>query len=307
MTQENIKEKLKEEFKNRDRVISVLTTDGKFRIAAIKNTNSAKTAQQKHNLPQLPAFLLARQLAAASMLAVFLKGEERIILEAGGDGFIHKVFAEAIQVGEVRGFVVLNEELQNKKHNSLNELFGTNSNYKVTRILYSKNEPVTGIIPLRKGDISSDLSFYFFQSEQTPSLVILDTSTDDKGQIEMSSGIIIQAMPGTTHQDLLEIDKIVSKIDSLNSILKDEPNLENMVKQIIPFDFNVMKHYATDFYCRCSKDTFVNQLVTFELDEIKQMQAEGHNELICQYCNTHYYLDDKDFSNIISTIQAKQN
>ncbi len=306
MDTEQLKEQLKKDFKNRDRVISVLTKDGKFRIAAIKNTNTAKTAQQRHKLPQLPAFFLARQLAAASMLAVFLKGEERIILEAEGDGFIHKVFAEAIQVGEVRGFVDYNEAMLSEKYNSLKELFG-NGNYKVTRILYSKAEPVSGIVPLQKGDISSDLSYYFFQSEQTPSVVILDTAFNDDNQIEMSSGIIIQAMPGTIKDDLLKIDEIVGKIESLNNILKEDPDLEKMLHQIIPFDFDIMKHYATDFYCRCSKDTFIDKLVTFGLDEIKQMQAEGHNELVCQYCNAHYYLDDKDFENIISTIQAKQN
>ena len=300
------KEQLKQDFKHRDKVISVLAKDGKFRIAAIKNTNTAKTTQQKHNLPQLPAFLLVRQLAAASMLAVFLKGEERIILEADGDRFIRKVFAEAIQVGEVRGFVDYNKEVKNNKYESLIDVFG-NGNYKVTRILYSKSEPVTGIVPLQKGDISSDLSYYFFQSEQTPSLVILDTSFNDNNEIDMSAGLIIQAMPGTTKNDLLKIDEIVAGIDSLNEILKNDPNLENMLHKILPFDFDIMKHYATDFYCRCSKDTFIDKLVTFGLDEIKQMQAKGHNELVCRYCNAHYYLDENDFDTIITTIQAKQN
>ena len=98
-------EELKEFLKKRDRIISVLAKDGKFRASIIKNTFSAQTAQQKHNLRGVPSYLLARQLAAASMMAIFLKGEERVILEADGSGPIQKVFAEASQVGEVRGFV----------------------------------------------------------------------------------------------------------------------------------------------------------------------------------------------------------
>lgn len=306
MDKKNLEEQLKEDFKNRDRVISVLTKDGKFRIAAIKNTNTAKTAQKRHNLPKVPTFLLSRQLAAASMLAVFLKGEERVILEADGNGFIHKVYAEAIQVGEVRGFVDYNEAMLNEQYDSLFELFGGGT-YKVSRILYSESEPVTGVVPLQVGDISSDLSYYFFKSEQIPSLVVLDTSFDNEDKIEISSGLIIQAMPGVTKEDLLQVDEVVRNIDSINAILRDDPNLENMLHKILPYDFDLMKHYAIDFYCRCSKEAFIDKLVTFELDEIKQMQAEGQNEMVCRYCNAHYYLDDEDFDKIITAIQAKKN
>jgi molecular chaperone Hsp33 len=306
MDKDKLKEQLKKDFKNRDRVISVLTKDGKFRIAAIRNTNTALTAMHRHNLPKLPAFLLARQLAAASMMAVFLKGEERVILEADGNGFIKKVFAEAIQVGEVRGYVDYDSNLINMKYDSLLQLFGEGT-YRVSRILYSKTEPVTGIVPLQTGDIASDLSYYFFKSEQIPTLVILDTSFDDLDEIKMSSGMLIQAMPGTTNEDLIKIDEIVRGVDSINAFLEKDPNLENMLRKIIPYDFEIMKHYATDFYCRCSKDTFIDKLVTFGVNEIKQMQEQGQNELVCNYCNAHYYLDDEDFKKIITAIQAKQN
>ena len=31
------------------------------------------------------------------------------------------------------------------------------------------------------------------------------------------------------------------------------------------------------------------------------------NELVCQFCNKHYYLEERDFENIISLIKSKQN
>ncbi len=300
------KEQLKQKFRNRDRVISIITEDGKFRIAAIKNTNTARTAQEKHNLPRLPAFFLARQLAAASMMSIFLKGEERIILEADGNGFLRKVFAEAIQVGEVRGFVDYDNTMLKEKYNSLKELFNDGT-YKVTKILYSESEPITGIVPIQQGDTASDLSYYFFKSEQIPSIVILDTYFDDDDKIKMSSGIIIQSMPGVTHDDLVKVDKWVNKIKSLNRILEKDPNLENLVKQIVPVEFDVLKNNATDFFCRCSKDSFIDKLVTFDIAEIEQMRQNQQDELVCQYCNAHYYLTDKDFDKIITTIKARNN
>ena len=63
--------KLIEHIRLRDRVVRAISKDGKFRISAIKNTKSAVEAQKRHNLSYLPAFLLARALAAASMMSSF--------------------------------------------------------------------------------------------------------------------------------------------------------------------------------------------------------------------------------------------
>lgn len=301
--------KKKQEFANRDRVVSGLTIDGRFRIAAIKNNKTVKDAQQKHNLPAIPALLLARQLTAASLLAVFLKGEERIILEASANGPIQNVFAEAIQVGEVRGFVRYSNDIINYNiydNTNFLQLFDEGT-YKVTRILYNKTEPITGIVPIVSGDISSDLTYYLFQSEQVPSAVILDTDLTDTGLVNMSSGLIIQAMPGTTVNDLKELNKHLTSIKPLNSLLAEQADLVSVLKQIIPYEFNVFKNDPVDFFCRCSKEAFMSKLITFGIDEIKSLKDEKKNELVCQYCNKHYYLEDQDFNNLITTLQAKQN
>ena len=47
--------------------------------------------------------------------------------------------------------------------------------------------------------------------------------------------------------------------------------------------------------------------MTLGLDEIKAMKNDGHNELVCQFCNKHYILDDNDFDKIIIELQAKHN
>jgi molecular chaperone Hsp33 len=300
-------EELKEFLKKRDRIISVLAKDGKFRASIIKNTFSAQTAQQKHNLRGVPSYLLARQLAAASMMAIFLKGEERVILEADGSGPIQKVFAEASQVGEVRGFVDYDsKQLADFDAEKISDFFGDGF-YKVTKVLYSKNEPVQGIVKLQEGDISSDLTFYHFQSEQIPTLVILDTNVDEAGRILYSSGLMVQAMPGVTDNEILSLYKSVSQVHSLNALLTLQDNLEIILSEILPFEFNVIKNDIVDFYCRCSMDSFKKKLLTLGLPEIRKMKDENHNELVCQYCNAHYYLESKDFIELEETLVAKQN
>lgn len=297
--------KLKEKFHLRDRIVRVLSLDGNFRAVCVKNTSTAQLAQQKHNLEFYAAGFLSRTLSASSMLASFLKGEERVIFEVEGNGPIRKVFAEALQLGEVRGFVKYSKNFDYQNINNINEYIGVGL-LKVSKIMYNKREPIVGIVPIIKGDISTDLTYYFKQSEQIPTLVFLDVDFDENGIINQSGGMIIQAMPGHTKEkfeEIIELTKNLKLINYFNSKL----NPLDVLKSVLPFDFELISSNQVDFFCRCSKDSFIEKLMTLELNDILEMQKNNENELVCQYCNTKYYLTNEDFEKMILEMKAKRN
>ncbi len=291
-----------DKFKKRDRAHRLMSVDGKFRAAFIKNTDTAQIAALRHNLNGAASVCLAKALGAASLLSMFLKGEERIIVEVLSDTALPRIYAEAIQVGEARGFVERTPDFKDNAHIDLYSGF-----LRVSRILYNKSEPLTGIVPLNVGDISSDLAYYLHQSEQIPSTVFIESETGNDGIISKSGGIIVQAMPGATFNDILEIEKeIVSTDDLLAKIIEGASDTEN-IKKVLPFDFSLLKSTPVDFYCRCSKDSFISKLITLGKKEISEMQQSGQNELVCRYCNERYYLDDNDYTNILTIINSKRN
>jgi len=289
-----------------DRVVSVITKNGKFRAAAINNTQSAKTAVKKHNLGFLPALWLARQLSAASLIAVFMKGEERVVLDTDGSGPIRKVYAEAIQVGEVRGFVVCEPEIDLALMTDISDALGKGF-YRVSKIQYDKPEPTVGVTELQKGNISTDLAYYFTQSEQIPTGVILDVVFDEAQNITASGGIIVQAMPGATEAEIAFVRTLLQEKGDIKEELTAGLKPEEIISSVLPFEFDILKNDRVDFFCRCSKQKFMDKLVTLSLKEIIDMSKSGHNELVCQYCNSHYYLDQSDFEKLIAIMQAKQN
>ena len=295
-----------EKHQEKSRVVSAMSANGHFRVSAIKNTNVAREAQTRHNLPEVPALLLARALSAASMLAVFLNGEERVIIDAVGDGPVSRVNAEAIQVGEVRGFCEYSTNVEKIHKDNFDSALGPGI-LRVMRILYNEPEPFIGIVQLVRGDISSDLNYYFAKSEQIFSVALLDADTDEEGKIINSCGLIVQAMPGATEKEKDEIVQHFSDMDRLTEIIKPKDDLENVLKKILPWDFTVMKNDRVDFFCRCSKEQFIEKLLTLNYSDIKEMQELNQNELVCQYCNTKYYLTDDDFSMLLTTLKAKSN
>lgn len=300
-------EEIKDSYKNRDKIIGILSENQHFRAAFIRNTNTAKTAQSNHKLTAVPASFLARALMGSSMIANFLKGEERAIVELIGNGPISKIYAESSNTGESRGYVEFSDNVGNveRVENSKN-VIGIGF-LKVTRILYDHAEPVTGIIELSQSDVASDIAYYFNKSEQIPTAVLMEVEVDDNGIISSSSGLIIQAMPGSVYEELQIVFQKVDELLNKGKLFDNTKTIEELMNEIIPFDYSITKKSAIDFFCRCTKDNFLNALITLDLKEIEEMQNNNQNELVCKYCNKHYYLENEDFTKITEIIKSRNN
>ncbi len=292
---------LKQKFLHRDRSARAITTDGTFRAAAIVNTNAAREAQRRHHLDPLSTLLLSRSLAAASLLASFLKGEERIVLELMGNGLYKRIFAEALQVGEVRGYVDKNDNPENT-----DSALGVGL-LRVTRILYGKFEPVSGVVALQNGNVSADLAYYLTQSEQIPSAVRLDVDMTEDGEILHSAGIIVQAMPDASEHNIQVVHDNMLSIGSVAELAKNGYHPDEILRQFMPSECEIINNTPVDFFCRCSLDRFKSILLTLGMKEVRGMRDAGQRELVCQYCNNHYELSNADFDELLSQLQANQN
>ncbi len=295
-------EELKRKWANRDRVTRAISADGFFRAAVVHNPNTVRTAQDNHALDPMSALILARALTGATLMASFLKGEERVMLQATGDGVLSSVYAEALQVGEVRGYVVRNPTPNTDRQSPLGEGL-----IKVQRILYGKYEPVTGIVELRKGDVTSDLGYYLTQSEQIPSAFVIDVAFDEHDRIRQSVGLLIQAMPGARPEDIFRVYDTLDYLDRLTEFADKRYAPDEILRQVLPGDITIASSSPVDFFCRCSHDRFKAMLLTLGLDEIRSMESDGQNELVCQYCATKYYLSAEDFKEIIEKLLVKRN
>jgi molecular chaperone Hsp33 len=298
------------QLKLRDRVVRAMTADGFFRVAAIKNSTAVRTAQEHHNLSPLNAVLLGRLMSAASLMSSFLQGEERVILEINGAGPLRHLYAEALQVGEVRGYSANPGFMPDVEgadaHFQLSDALGIGL-LKVTRIVYNQYEPTTGVVELYKGDISTDIAYYLHLSEQIPSAVVLDVVFDDEGNIKNSGGIIAQAMPGAPLSAIQEMHDSLAKLTKISEMIDDGYTPEEMLKIAVPFELIETEKTAVDFFCRCSMDKFKTSLKNLGADEIRSMQADGHNELVCKYCGTTYRLTPDDFRQMLTELSAQHN
>lgn len=290
---------IKKTYQHRDRVVRAMSGNGMFRIAVAKTTETTEQARLKHDLDPLLSYLLGKTLTSSILLSSFLKGEERVIVQAEGTGRVKLIFAEAMQVGEVRGFVVIDESQSMPA--SLSDALSTGF-LKVSKILYEKQEPVTGIVELVRGDIASDLSYYFEQSEQIITAVNLGVTINDDGEIVHSGGIIVQAMPGAELSAIVEVQRSLEEMPPIEELLDSGYSPEEILRQAMPFPTEVVNNTPVDFFCRCSLERFMSKLLTLGKEELLSMQAEGQRELVCQYCSSSYELTDEHFSKLINSL-----
>lgn len=295
-------------FLRRDRVTRVLTRDGKFRAVVINATKTAATALKNHELDAFSGYYLAQGLTAAAALSSFLKGEERIAMQFDGDGAISMLFAESLQVGEVRGYIRLADNVEEKisATDYISALGG--GVLKVSKILYGRFEPVLGIVAMLPESIARTIAAYLTNSEQIPSAVIIDTTlSPSEDTISFSGALIVQSMPGALPEDILRVEQAVLAMPSLSSLANSGATAEEILQLALASEFDVLATTPVDFFCRCSLERFKTMLISVGISEIKSMQQEGQNELVCQYCNKHYYLTDKDFAEMTSILKAKEN
>lgn len=293
---------VKKMWQDRDRVVRAITQDGFFRATAIKSTNLVRTAQEMHGLEPLRAIILGRALTGAALLASFLKGEERVVVHLDGNGPISSVYAEALQLGEVRGYANLNATPDPEATSALGEGI-----VKVSKMLYEKFEPVTGIVEMRRGDVTTDLSHYLTQSEQIPSAFIIDVAFDEHDTVRQAAGLLVQAMPGARPEDIFKVYDLVDYLGSLSEFIDGGFTPEEILRQVLPGEIDITSQTPVDFFCRCSMDRFKGMLMTLGLDEVNAMQEERQNELVCQYCSKRYHLTDADFEELRSKLLITRN
>lgn len=298
----------KEDFILKDRLIKGITEDGNFKISVAKTTDVVKDARQKHDLSLLNTVILGKALTAAALLASELKGEERIQLRMDGSGPVGFLIAEANSIGEIRGYV----------KNPAAELDYSNPETKLgdglglgvltfTKVLYNNAEPKISTIQLIDGEVTADIAHYLAQSEQIPSAVLLDVGIDDNGEITEAGGLLVQRLPGAPEGQIDMIQERLSGFPPVHTLFEDGQYIDEVMRKALsPLRVKELSRQLIDFFCRCTRDRFLNALAALSYDDLIEMQGEPQ-EMICHYCNNKEIFSKEEINGLIANAKAQLN
>lgn len=297
-----------EEFQFKDRLIKGITEDGHFRVAVVKTTDVIKEAQQRHHLSLLSTVILGKAMTATMLLASELKKEERIQLRMDGNGPLVHVTAEANSLGEMRGYVG-NPDAE-LDYNDPTITIGDGIGLGVltfTKVLYNEAEPRTSAIQLVNGDVNSDVAHYLVQSEQIPSAVILDVGISETGELTHAGGLLLQTLPGAPEGQIDMLQERLASFPPLDQMFEDGVYIDEIMKKAIsPIVVKELERKPVDFFCRCSRERFLDALSMLSVNDLKEIEGETQ-EITCHYCNNREEISKEEIAKLIAEAQAKLN
>lgn len=288
-----------------DRLIRGTAMNGKVRAFAIQTTELVEELRRRHDTFPTATAAMGRTVTTAAIMGAMLKGEEKLTIQVSGNGPIGQIVADANAKGEVRGYV--SNPHVHLPSNSVGKLdvagaVGTEGFINITKDLGMK-EPYRGSVPIISGELGEDFTYYFAQSEQTPSAVGVGILVDTDNSVIVAGGFIIQLLPGLTDQEITVLENAIGTLPPVTSLLDQGLELEELLRRFLP-DVQVLEGLDIQFNCSCSRERLEKTLISLGQSELEQLiEEEGRAEVICQFCNEAYDFNKEQLETILE--QAK--
>lgn len=274
------------------KILRALSKDKNIAIFIMDSTDIVEYARKIHNLPPIPAAALGRLLTATSMMGVMLKGENHSVsVQISCSGVLKGLVAVSDSKGNVKGYVKNKEVLTEIDERGKLNVKGAIGEGTLTVIKdLGLKEPYIGQIELISGEIAEDITHYFALSEQIPSAVALGVLIDRDESIKSAGGFIIQVLPDTDEDIILELEQKLKKFSNISSVLENK-SIEEIVKELFGrIEYEVLARYQPVYKCDCSKEKVESIIPLLKDEEI----SDDTIEIVCSFCQKKYYFSKEE-------------
>lgn len=289
-----------------DKIIRCITSDGAIMASAIDSTDIVYKASILHKTSPVATAALGRLLSATSMMGAMLKSKNASInLRVAGDGPLGAVIAVADYNGNVKGYVsnasCPTTRYENGKLN-VAEAVGKNGVLNVMKNL-GEGEPYLGQTELVSGEIAEDIANYYAESEQIPTVCALGVLVDkESSQVLLSGGMLIQLLPGADDSTIEKLEKNISELDSVTTMLAKGYTTLDMCKEALKgFDVEVLDEFPVKYVCGCSKEKISSLIESMPKEEIEDMiEKDKGASAFCHFCNKNYEFSEGELKEILA-------
>lgn len=286
------------------KLIRCLTTDATMMAMVLDSTDIVARAEQIHQSSAVVTAALGRLLTGASMMGVMLKGrDDTVTLKINGGGPAGVITAVSDSEGYVRGYAeqpVVEIPLKANGKLDVSGALGTEGFLYVLRDTGGK-EPYVGCVPLVTGEIAEDITTYYAQSEQTPTVCALGVLVNPDLTVSAAGGLLLQLLPFCPESVIDQIEKNIAALPPMTTMLHDGLTPEEIVKKALDgFEFDILDEYEPTYRCTCSRERVERALSTLKPEELRSLPDEnGLVETTCQFCDAVYRFDKNDINALI--------
>lgn len=286
-----------------DYIVRATAADNQIRAFAATTKELVEKARAAHNTSPVATAALGRLLTGGVMMGVMMKGEKDLLtLQVKGDGPLGGITVTADSQGHVKGYVENPDVLL--PANALGKLdVGGAVGNGMLRVIKDMGlkEPYVGQVALETGELGDDLTYYFATSEQVPSSVGLGVLMEKDNTVKQAGGFIIQLMPFTDEKVIEALEKKISEVQSVTSMLNLGMTPEDILNELLgEFHPEISEKIPAEFHCDCSKKRVERVLISLGKKELTSMIDDGEPvELKCHFCNSGYTFTTEELKEIL--------
>lgn len=285
------------------KLIRCITDNGAVMAVCADTTDIAAESERIHGTSAVITAAMGRLLTAASIMGNAQKGEkDSLTLRIAGNGPAGTLVAVSDRDGNVRGYMtqpVVELPLNEKGKLDVGGAVGSGTLQVIKDI--GLKEPYVGEIPLVSGEIAEDITAYYAESEQIPTVCALGVLVNPDLSVKCAGGFMIQMLPGATDEDITKVETAIGKMRSVTEMMIDGDTPEDIIaKALDGFEYEVLWEQEVEYKCNCSRERTKAVLAAVGTDDLREMaDSSDDTEVVCHFCNKKYVFTPSDIEKII--------
>lgn len=288
----------------KSRILRGMTRDGSARIHVIDSRAMVEELRRIHNASPTAAAAGGRLLSAAAIMGSMCgERQDTVSLTVAGDGPLGKLIAVGDYFGNAKGYIENPAaEPPLRPDGKLNVGAAVGCGRLTVVRSCGQNEPHVGTAALVSGEIAEDVTAYFAQSEQVPTLLALGVLAGREGHIRAAGGVMVQLLPFASEAVIARLEENTAALAHVSALLEAKKSLTELADiALAGIEYDVFDTLEVGYRCDCSRSRMRRALLSVggkELTELFAEQvAEGKPEeleLGCRFCGQTFSFTKAD-------------
>jgi molecular chaperone Hsp33 len=267
--------------------------DSQLRWVLVDVATLVEEARVERDLSPLAAIGLGQMMAAAAMLTrLTAKRPLRMLLEAGGDGPLGRVRAEADTLGHLRGLVANRLASNDPSPDAVDSSAGTPQlGVGMLRVVrHSDRRNYESKVALVPGGVARNVANYLAASEQIQSAVLLGVQATNNG-IVAGGGLIVQAMPDADPRVIRALETRLSSLPGASRVLAEEGPAGLLKQTLGELPYETLHEAPLTLSCDCDRERFRDHIRTLARTQPDVVEAFEVTRVQCSFCGADYVFE----------------
>lgn len=275
-----------------------MTRCGQARIMVINSKDIVNKMISYHHTSPTATATLGRVMTGASLMGCMLKDKgNSITLTFRGSGPAGMVMAVSDYSGNVKGCIQNPAvDLPLKKNGKLDVSGAIGSGVMQVVKDIGLNEPYIGISEIKSGEVAEDITSYFAESEQIPTLLALGVLVDTDLSCKAAGGVIIQLLPGAGDEIIEKLENNASMLSNVSKLFDEGMSNEQILDLALSgIEYDLFDEIDVGYVCDCSLERTERAVISIGRKELEDIyKTQDKIEVTCRFCDKKYYFE-KDY------------